>query len=153
MTQNGLHASQLLCTAHELFFMHCTQVIIRVLHDSKKQMSNALSSARESIFLCALWKLTAIICQRRIKAYNVKAPQQNMIKHVDTKKKYSVKYLRTPIPFHYRWHFYWTNWTLNNIMIMAQGLDSTGTTNLTSGSIMHTCVRPQNAIKGLELRC
>ena len=54
VTQNGLHASQLLCTAHKLFFVCCMRVIIRVLHNSKKHMSNASCTARESVFLCCM---------------------------------------------------------------------------------------------------
>ena len=36
----------------------------------KKHASNTLCAARESVFLCAAHKLTAIVYQRRIKAYN-----------------------------------------------------------------------------------
>ena len=86
VTRNGLHASQLSCTARELVFVHCMQVIICVLHDSKKHVSNASCTACESVFLCATCKLTAIFCQRRIKTYNEKAPQQNVIKYMDMKK-------------------------------------------------------------------
>ena len=44
VTRNGLHVSQLLCTARELYFVSyifvcCTRVILNVLHDSKKHMS------------------------------------------------------------------------------------------------------------------
>ena len=70
-----LHVSQLLCAAHELFFVHCVQVIIPVLHNNKRHASNASCAACNSVFLCAACKLTAIFCQRRIKAYNEKAPQ------------------------------------------------------------------------------
>ena len=49
--------SQLLCTLHELFFVRCIQVIICVLHDSKKHASNALCALRESVFLCTACKL------------------------------------------------------------------------------------------------
>ena len=119
VTWNRLHVSQLLCTAHELFFVRCMRVIIRVLHISKKHASNALCPARESVFLCAACKLTVIFCQ----AYNKKAPQQNMIECMDTKKSQVFTY-----PY-FRWHFYWTNWMPN--MITAQGLDSTGINNLT----------------------
>ena len=76
VTQNGLHASQLSCTACELFFVQCTCVIIRVLHDSKKHVSNALCAAHDSVFLCDACKLIAIFCQRRIKAYNEKHPSK-----------------------------------------------------------------------------
>ena len=41
VTRNGLHASQLSCTACKLFFACCTWVIIHVSHDSKKHTSNA----------------------------------------------------------------------------------------------------------------
>ena len=78
VTRNGLHASQFLCTACKLFFVCCTQIIIRVMHDSKKHVSNASCAACESVFLCAACKLIAVFCQRRIK--------QNVIKCVDTKK-------------------------------------------------------------------
>ena len=39
-------------------------------------------------------------------------------------------------------------------IIMAQGLDSTGTNSLTRlvRSTVHTCVMPQSTIKGLKLR-
>ena len=65
---------QLSRTALKLFFVCCTWVIIRVMHDSKKHASNALCAARESVFLCAACKLTAVFYQKRIKAYNEKAP-------------------------------------------------------------------------------
>ena len=86
VTRNGLHVSQLSCNACKLFFMLRTRIIICVLHKSKKNASNALCAACKSVFLCAACKLTAIFCQRRIKAYNEKAPQQNVIKCMDTKK-------------------------------------------------------------------
>ena len=86
VTWNGLHVSQLLCTACELVFMCCMRVIIRVMHNSMKHASNASCAACKSVFLCAACKLTVVFCQRRIQAYNEKAPQQNMIKYVDTKK-------------------------------------------------------------------
>ena len=86
VTRNELNASQLSCTACELFFVRCTQVIIRVMHNSNKHTSNASCTARKSVFLCAACKLTAVFCQRRIKSYNEKAPQQNVIKRIDTKK-------------------------------------------------------------------
>ena len=54
-------------------FVRCMQVIIRVMHNSKKHPSNASFVVRESVFLCAACKLTAVFCQRRIKAYNEKA--------------------------------------------------------------------------------
>ena len=63
VTQNGLHASQISCTACELFFMRCTQVIIHVMHDSKKHMSNASCAACESVFLCAACKLSAVFAR------------------------------------------------------------------------------------------
>ena len=57
------HASSISCAAlHEIH--------LRVLHDCKKHASNILCAARESVFLCAAHKLTAILYQRRIKAYN-----------------------------------------------------------------------------------
>ena len=86
VTRNGLHASQLSCTVRKLFFMHYMWVIIRVLHDSKKYASNASCAAQESVFLCTACKLIALFCQRKIKAYNEKAPQQNVIKCLDMKK-------------------------------------------------------------------
>ena len=70
------------CT--QLFFMRCTRVIICVMHNSKKHTSNTSCAARESVSLCVACKLTAVFCQKRIKAYNEKAPQQNVIKRVDT---------------------------------------------------------------------
>ena len=73
VTWNGLHANQLLCTAHELFFMLCMRMIICVMHDSKKHTSNASCVPRGSVSLRAACKLTAIFWQRRIKAYNKKA--------------------------------------------------------------------------------
>ena len=86
VTWDGLYASQLSCTACEILFVCCMRVTIRVLHDSKKHASNASCATCESVFLCVACKLTAIFCQRRIKAYNKKVPQQNMIKCVNTKK-------------------------------------------------------------------
>ena len=56
------------------------------MHNSKKHASNASCAERKSAFLCAACKLTAVSCQRRIKAYKENAPQQNVIKHVDMKK-------------------------------------------------------------------
>ena len=126
VTQNRLHASQLLCTVHELFFMHCMWVIIPVMHDSKKHASNASCAAHESVFLCATCKLTAVFCQRRIKAYNKKAPQQNMIKCVDMRKIIFCQVFTYPYS---RWHFYQTNWMPNTIM--AQDLGSIDANNLT----------------------
>ena len=67
-------------------FIRCMQVIICVLHNSKKHASNALCATHESVFLCVARKLIDIFCQRRIKVYNEKAPQQNVIKHLDTNK-------------------------------------------------------------------
>ena len=134
LIQNGLQASQLLCTACELFFMRCMRVIIHVMHNSKKHTSNALCAAHESVFLCAACKLIAMFCPRRIKAYNEKSAQQNMIKCVDIKKIIFCQVLTYPYT---RWRFHWTIWMPN--MIMAQGLDSTRTNNLMSGSTMRTC--------------
>ena len=48
----------------------CMRSILCLLHDSKMHASNTLCTARESVFLCAACKLTAILCERRIKAYN-----------------------------------------------------------------------------------
>ena len=87
----------------ELSFVQSTRALFRVLHkihlcvlhDCKKHASNTscaaresvfLCAARDSVFLCAAHKLTAILYQRRIKAYNEMARQKNMIRHVDTKK-------------------------------------------------------------------
>ena len=106
------------------FTCACTRIIIHVMHDSNKHASNASCAARESFFLCDACKLTAVFCQRRIKAYNEKASQQNMIKRVDTKIFCQV----FTYPYS-RWHFHRINWMTNTIM--AQGLDSTGTNNLT----------------------
>ena len=80
------HACDTKWAARELFFVYCTRVIIRVMHNSKKHASNALCAARELVFLCVACKLTAVFSQRRIKAYNEKALHQNMIKQVDIKK-------------------------------------------------------------------
>ena len=126
MTWNGLHASQLSCTTHKLFSVRCTRLIIHVMHDSKKHASNALCAARKSVFLCAACKLTAVFCQRRIKAYKEKAPQQKMIKRVDTKK---IIFCQVSTYPYSRWHFHRTNRMPNTIM--AQGLGITGTNNLT----------------------
>ena len=126
VTRNGLHASQLLCTARELFFMPCMRLIICVMLNSKKHTSNAWCTARKSVFLCAACKLTAVFCQRRIKAYNTTAPQQNVIKCVNTKKIIFCQLF--PYPYS-RWNFHQTNWIPNTTM--AQGLDSTSTNNLT----------------------
>ena len=87
-----LHLSYISCTS-------CPQVILCVLHDSKKHVSIASCAAWASVFLCAACKLIAIFCQRRIKVYNWrKAPQQNVIKH-------GFKYLHTPISIHSGWQF------------------------------------------------
>ena len=48
---NGLYASELLCAASELYFMHYMQPILRVLHDSKESARNILCAAYESVFL------------------------------------------------------------------------------------------------------
>ena len=60
----------------KLFFMHCTRVIICVMHDSKKHASNASCAAHESVFLRAVCKLKTVFCQRRIKAYNEEVPSK-----------------------------------------------------------------------------
>ena len=57
-------------------FVYCMRVIICVMHDSKKHASNASCAARKSVFLCAACKLTAVFCQRKIKAYNKKHQAQ-----------------------------------------------------------------------------
>ena len=134
VTQNGLHKSQLSCTVSEL--VCCTRVIICVLHDSMKSVSNASCAARKLVFLCTKCKLTAIFCHRRIKANKKKYPtQHNVIKHVDMKKIgiYLPVFQSTP-----RWHFHWTNWMPSTIM--AQGLDSTGTNDLTRLVAQCACV-------------
>ena len=46
------------------------EIHLRVLHDCKKHVGNTSCAARESVFLCAAHMLTAIVFQRRIKAYN-----------------------------------------------------------------------------------
>ena len=129
------HACDTKWAAHESTFVYCTWaifvcctwVIICVLHDSKKHASNASCAAHDLVFLCAAYKLTAIFCQRMIKAYNEKAPQQNVIKYMDTKKIIFCQVFT--YPYFYRWHLYWTNWMPNTII--AQGLDSIDTNNLT----------------------
>ena len=94
------------------------------MHDSKKHVSNALCAACESVFLCAACKLTAVFCQRRIKAYNEKAFQQNMIKCMDMKK---IIFCQV---FTYPGYSRCEPAEVPNT-IMAQGLGSTGTNNLT----------------------
>ena len=122
------HACDMKWAVHESTFVYCMWAIFCVLHDSKKHMSNALCAARESVFLCpaAACKLTAIFCQRRIKAKNEKAPQQNVIKCMGTKK---IIFCQVFTYQHSRWRFHQTSWMPN--MIKAQGLGSTGTNNLT----------------------
>ena len=88
-----------------------TQVMLHVLHAS--QCSCMLHVSLQPSFA-------------REKAYNEKAPQQNVIKCVDMKKTVFCQVFTYPYS---RWHFYWTDWMPNTIM--AQGLDSTGTNNLT----------------------
>ena len=69
-----MHCTQAMyisCTAHKLYLMHCTWSTLCVLHDSKKHASNTSCTVHESVFLCAAHKLTAILCQGRIKVYNV----------------------------------------------------------------------------------
>ena len=130
VTQNGLHASQLSCTACKqqlgYFFVCCIRVTICVMHDSKKHASNASCDTHESVFLYAACKLTVVFCQRRIKACNEKAPQQNVIKCINTKKIIFCQVFTYPYS---RWCFHRTNWMPS--AIMAQGLDSTGTNYLT----------------------
>ena len=75
---------ELSCSAHELYFVHCMRSILLVLHDCKKHASNTVCAARESAFLCAAHKLTAIVYQRKIKAYNEMVCKKNMIRHVNT---------------------------------------------------------------------
>ena len=53
-----------------LYYAFSMRSILYLLHDSKMHASNTLCTARESVFLCAACKLTAILCERRIKAYN-----------------------------------------------------------------------------------
>ena len=111
VTCNGLHVS----IACELYFVHCTQAILRVLDDSKKHVRNVL---------CAACKLTAILCQRRTKAYNEMARYKNVIKHVDTKKIVLCQvFTHSPLDD-----------IVSNQMDAkhdTQGLDSTSTNNLT----------------------
>ena len=45
------------CAVHEIH--------LRVPHDCKKHASNTLCAARETVFLCAAHKLTAIVYQRK----------------------------------------------------------------------------------------
>ena len=64
-----------------VIFRALHEIHLHVLHDCKKHMSNTSCVARESVFLCAAHKLTAIVYQRRIKAYNEMARYQSMIRH------------------------------------------------------------------------
>ena len=50
------------CAVHEIHLC--------VLHNCKKHESNISCAAHETIFLCTAHKLTAIVYQRKIKAYN-----------------------------------------------------------------------------------
>ena len=61
---------ELSCSARKLYFECYMRFILRVLHDCKKHVSSILCAAHGSVFLCTAHKLTAILCQRRIKAYN-----------------------------------------------------------------------------------
>ena len=62
----------------ELSFVYSMQALfhalheihLRVLHNYKKHASNTSCAAHESVFLCVAHKLTAILYQRRIKAYD-----------------------------------------------------------------------------------
>ena len=66
------------CVTRELTFMQSTRALfcalheihLRVLHNCKKPASNTSCVARQSVFLCAAHKLTAIAFQRRIKPYD-----------------------------------------------------------------------------------
>ena len=66
------------CVTRELTFVYCKRAIflalqeihLRVLHKCKKHVSNTSCAACKPVFLCDAHKLTAIIYQRRIKAYN-----------------------------------------------------------------------------------
>ena len=133
-----LHASYFLCA--------CTWVIIRVMHNSNKHVSNASCAACESVLLCAACKSTAIFCQRRIKAYNEKAPPAKCDKTRGHEKIVFCQVFTYPYS---RWHFHWINWMPN--MIMAQGLDSTGTNNLTR--LVAQCAHVlYHKAQGLKLR-
>ena len=61
---------ELSCSARKLYFERCMRFILCVLHDCKKHVSNTSCAAHGSVFLCTAHKLTAILYQRRIKAYN-----------------------------------------------------------------------------------
>ena len=138
--------------ACDLYFVHCTWVILRVLHDSKDHVSNASCTAHESVFLCAACRLTAIRSQWSIKAYDKKAPQQSGINHVGMKKIIFCQVFMSWFTYPYSnplWMiFYWTNWMPNTIM--AQGLDITGNNNLTRLVTQCAHVISQSA---LRLRC
>ena len=125
VTWNGLHMSQLLCTAHELFFVRCTRVIICVMHDSKKHASNVLCAAHKAVFLCAACKLKPSFAREGSRHTKKKHPAKcdKMCEHEEMIFCQAFTY-----PY-YRWHFHRTNWMPNTIM--AHGLDSTGTNNLT----------------------
>ena len=58
------------CVEQQAVFCALYKIHLHVLHDCKKNASNISCTAHESVFLCAAHKLTAIIYQRRIKAYN-----------------------------------------------------------------------------------
>ena len=54
------------CVEHASYL----EIHLHVLHDCKKHASNTSCAACESVFLCVAHKLTAIVYQRNIKAYN-----------------------------------------------------------------------------------
>ena len=70
--------SDFVCYMQALFCALSMQAIPHVL---QKHMIQTSCAARESVFLCAAYKLTAVIRQRRIKTYNEMAHKQNIPIH------------------------------------------------------------------------
>ena len=112
VTQNGLHTSQLSCTASELFLVCCmiarsTRVMLHVLHTN--QIPCVLHASEQSSFA---WEGS------RHTTKSTPAKRDKMYGHEENNV-YS-------IPIHSRWR---TSWMPSAIMV--QGLDDTATNNLT----------------------
>ena len=108
------HACDTKWAAHESTFVYCMSAIFRACMrvtntsytiDSKKHASNALCAACKSVFLCAVYKLAYIFCQRRIKAYNkIRGMLAEDDRTMDMKKIMFCQVFMPPIPIPSGWH-------------------------------------------------
>ena len=94
---------------------------------AKKHVSNYcfICCTRVSLHVCCMQVNSRLLPEKDQDIQRNSTPQ-NVIKHVNTKK---IIFCQVSTYPYSRQHFHWTNWMPN--MIMAQGLNSTGTNNLT----------------------